>query len=255
MAGNPRQSSPRRVDSRVRRRRAGVSATLFVLAGPTSHQVGVPRAPAIGNLPDPSAAIGTDRWHDDCIKVRGRGQSAPSAMHAVRGPWRLRVSQFSRCRVAWIRLSTSETAPLALNTTVMSQYEIMAPVSRRPADEPQTRAWMRPWARWTIAIVAALAAFGGCWWGLDAARALDSGVAAGVATVPFAIVLAVLGAWAQQSRQEANASPESVIRIADSPSAQAKGRMTGGINIGPGASLQGAVFHLAPDRLHVGGSP
>jgi len=137
----------------------------------------------------------------------------------------------------------------------MSQYEIMAPVSRRPADEPQTRAWMRPWARWTIAIVAALAAFGGCWWGLDAARALDSGVAAGVATVPFAIVLAVLGAWAQQSRQEANASPESVIRIADSPSAQAKGRMTGGINIGPGASLQGAVFHLAPDRLHVGGSP
>ena len=63
--------------------------------------------------------------------------------------------------------------------TGMGQDDAMATTSRRAPDEPPIRAGMRrPWARWIATVVAAVAMFAGCWWGLDAARVLDSGVAA-----------------------------------------------------------------------------
>src|SRR5450755_372705 len=41
-------------------------------------------------------------------------------------------------------------------------------------------------ARWAVAVVAAMAVFGGGWWGLETAVQMDAGVAVGVAAVPFA---------------------------------------------------------------------
>jgi hypothetical protein len=74
----------------------------------------------------------------------------------------------------------------------------------------------------------------------------------GVATVPFTITLTFLGAWAERARRKGNDSQGSVIRVTDSPSVQVIEQMTGGVNMGPSASLQGAVLAAARDaRNHL----
>jgi hypothetical protein len=68
-----------------------------------------------------------------------------------------------------------------------------------------------------MAGLAAAAAFGACWWGLAAAAGLDSGAAAGVATVPSTVVLTVLGVWAGRARREKKGGPSAAraLRIDD----------------------------------------
>jgi hypothetical protein len=61
--------------------------------------------------------------------------------------------------------------------------------------------------RWLVAVVTALALFGGCWLGLASARVLDMGSDVGVASVPLVIVLAVLGAWAERARERKTVKP------------------------------------------------
>jgi hypothetical protein len=74
--------------------------------------------------------------------------------------------------------------------------------------------------RWIISILTALAAFGFCWWGLLANTKLDSGVAVGVAAVPFTIVLSLGGFWVDRARTRESTVPESArsnaVQIANS---------------------------------------
>lgn len=55
-------------------------------------------------------------------------------------------------------------------------------------------------ARWSVTIAASLATFGLCWAGLACRRVLDTGSQIGLAAVPFARVVAVLGSWAEYHR-------------------------------------------------------
>jgi tetratricopeptide (TPR) repeat protein len=54
--------------------------------------------------------------------------------------------------------------------------------------------------RWTVTVVAALSAFGICWWGVEEAIGSDAGVALGVAVVPFTIILTLGGVWADREK-------------------------------------------------------
>ena len=103
-------------------------------------------------------------------------------------------------------------------------------------------------SRWLVAVVAALACFGGCWAGLAAERVLDTGSQVGVASVPLVVVLTVLGAWAERAREKkkdaAVPGEHASARAEGSPQAQVTGQVSGGVVIGPGASLANPVFHL-----------
>ena len=104
--------------------------------------------------------------------------------------------------------------------------------------------------RWLVAVLAALAGFGGCWLGLAGARVMDTGTQVGVASVPLVVVLTMLGAWAERAREREapeRDAPEGRVSagVEDSPQGQAIGQMgDGGLVIGPGALLPNAVFHL-----------
>ncbi len=117
--------------------------------------------------------------------------------------------------------------------------------------------------RWLVAVLAALAGFGGCWLGLAAERVMDTGTQVGVASVPLVVVLTVLGAWAERARERKapeRDAPEGRVSawVEGSPRGQAIGQMgDGGLVIGPGASLPNAVFNLGgkkePLRGEAGG--
>ena len=102
--------------------------------------------------------------------------------------------------------------------------------------------------RWLVAVAAALACFGGCWAGLAGARVLDTGSQVGVASVPLVVVLTVLGTWAERAREKKQdgAGPDARAGASakGSPQAQVTGQVSGGLVIGPGASLQNPVFNL-----------
>jgi hypothetical protein len=104
------------------------------------------------------------------------------------------------------------------------------------------------WMRWLVAVLAALAGFGGCWLGLAAERVMDTGSQVGVASVPLVVVLTVLGAWAERAREHKapeRDAPDGRVSAGAAGSAQAIGRMgDGGLVIGPGVSLPNAVFRL-----------
>ena len=80
-------------------------------------------------------------------------------------------------------------------------------------------------SRWVVAVGGSLACFGGCWGGLAAERVLDTGSQVGIASVPLVVVLTVLGAWAERSREK---KPQAETRgehasaeVRDSPDGQA----------------------------------
>jgi hypothetical protein len=101
-------------------------------------------------------------------------------------------------------------------------------------------------SRWGVAVAAAMACFGGCWAGLAVERVLDTGSQVGVASVPLVVVLTVLGAWAERARERkaGSAGPgEVTARAEGSPQAQVTGQVSGGVVIGPGASLVNPVFN------------
>jgi hypothetical protein len=94
-----------------------------------------------------------------------------------------------------------------------------------------------------VAVAAALAGFGGCWSGLAAAQALDTGSQVGIASVPL---VTVLGAWAERARDHrAEVGREGKVTASTeaSPQAQVTGQVSGGAVIGPGASLVNPVFN------------
>ncbi len=103
--------------------------------------------------------------------------------------------------------------------------------------------------RWLVAVLAALAAFGGCWLGLAAGRVWDTGAQVGVASVPLVVLLGVLGAWAERARKQKEPEEGTPIghvsaRVKRSPLGQAIGHMgEGAVVFGPGASLTNPVFH------------
>ena len=105
---------------------------------------------------------------------------------------------------------------------------------------------MGPGSRWGVAVTGSLACFGGCWAGLAGAHVLDTGTQVGVAAVPLALVLAVLGAWAERARErqsQATGPGKATINADAPPQAQVTGQVTGGVVIGPGASLVNPVFN------------
>jgi len=91
--------------------------------------------------------------------------------------------------------------------------------------------------RWAVSILAALAAFVGCWWGLLTYTKLDSGVAVGVAAVPFTIVLTLGGVWADRARSKDH-SPES-IDTAHVVNSDVSGTLAGA-HFGPGGDYRHA---------------
>src|ERR1700685_3965 len=100
-------------------------------------------------------------------------------------------------------------------------------------------------ARWVTAVGVALGLFGACWTGLaEGARSVDTGTDVGLASVPLAVALAVLGPWADRTRRNRKETAKKVSARADhSRQAQVIGEMRGGINIGPGS-----VVHLEGER-------
>lgn len=54
--------------------------------------------------------------------------------------------------------------------------------------------------RWLVTVIVALVLFGGCWLGLAAANWKDTPTQVGVSSVLLAVLLAALGAWAQQAK-------------------------------------------------------
>ena len=103
---------------------------------------------------------------------------------------------------------------------------------------------MGVWARWAVAVVTALALFGGCWLAIAlAAPSLDTGTDIALGSVPLVIALAVLGAWAEHAREKSATKPSETAKVKSSPQGQAIGQMLGGVNIGPGA-----VVHLLGDQ-------
>ena len=103
--------------------------------------------------------------------------------------------------------------------------------------------------RWLVAVLAALAAFGGCWLGLAAGRVWDTGAQVGVASVPLVVLLGVLGGWAERAREqkkpeEGTPGGQVSTRVEGSPLGQAIGQTgDGAVFIGPGALLTNPVFH------------
>lgn len=71
--------------------------------------------------------------------------------------------------------------------------------------------------RWCVAVVASIGAFAGCWWGLVAGAGVDNGLAAGVAVVPFTVVLTVLGAWAGRDDGNDNGVAPGPVVVGDIP--------------------------------------
>jgi hypothetical protein len=55
-------------------------------------------------------------------------------------------------------------------------------------------------SRWVVTVSCSVACFGGSWAGFAAERLLDTGARVGVASALLAVVLAVLGAWAESSQ-------------------------------------------------------
>ena len=69
--------------------------------------------------------------------------------------------------------------------------------------------------RWCIAATISLVVFGAVWAVLAQVETLDPGARVGLASVPFALILAVLGAWAERVRESSpSGSPRS---SADAP--------------------------------------
>jgi hypothetical protein len=68
-------------------------------------------------------------------------------------------------------------------------------------ESPVGRGW-----RWVVASAVTLACYGLCWAGLTAGRMPDSS-SQGVATVLAAVVLAVMGAWAEREKNEQEEKP------------------------------------------------
>jgi hypothetical protein len=95
--------------------------------------------------------------------------------------------------------------------------------------------------RWLIAVVGALTGFAVCWAALAVARVMDTGTQVGLASVPFAMVLAVLGAWAERARER---SIDLVGIWADSP-VTALGVASVRLNIRNGSELPIKVEELA----------
>jgi tetratricopeptide (TPR) repeat protein len=104
------------------------------------------------------------------------------------------------------------------------------------------------WPRWAATAAGALAAFGGCWWGLQAGAGLNAGLAVAVSVVPFTAALALGGAWANDQsngRTAVHIGPS----VSESPSGQAIGVAQGPV-FGPGSVFTGAsiVFGDTVDR-------
>jgi hypothetical protein len=68
------------------------------------------------------------------------------------------------------------------------------------------------WVRWAVVAVAALAMFGIGWWVSQSVAGLDTGVAVGVASVPFILVLTLGGVWADRARRKDRGSTDPVVR-------------------------------------------
>jgi tetratricopeptide (TPR) repeat protein len=103
-------------------------------------------------------------------------------------------------------------------------------------------------ARWMVSVVGALAAFAGCWWGLQAAAGWHLGDALALAAVPFGVVFGVSSWWAGRDRSSAkpSAGSENGANVAESsPGALAVGRAEGPV-FGPGGDYRGAHFIFHP---------
>ncbi len=100
------------------------------------------------------------------------------------------------------------------------------------------------WARRGVAVVGALASFGGCYWGLVAAYpAMDIGVAVGWSALPLTVVLGVLLGWAERPKPEGAGQRAPAVSVGgslDGP-AQVHGGVTNTISGGTqhGPVLQG----------------
>jgi hypothetical protein len=58
------------------------------------------------------------------------------------------------------------------------------------------------WTRWVLAVALSCAAFAVCWALLEFASDTDTAVALGWAILPFSVVLALTGVWADNARGE-----------------------------------------------------
>jgi hypothetical protein len=100
--------------------------------------------------------------------------------------------------------------------------------------------------RWVISIVLSLISFGVCWWVVQHYVHVDSGVAVGVAALPFTITLTLGGVWADRARkkQQPSVPDRSPTGIAQGGSSQVSGIMTGA-NFGPGGDFRNSNIIVA----------
>jgi hypothetical protein len=101
--------------------------------------------------------------------------------------------------------------------------------------------------RWIVAIILSLISFGACWWGLQHYAHLDSGVAVGVAAVPFTITLTLGGVWADRARkkEQSPTSGSSSVSAPQATGSQISGDTTGA-NFGPGGDFRNSSIFIGP---------
>lgn len=95
--------------------------------------------------------------------------------------------------------------------------------------------------RWLVAVLAALAGFGGCWLSLALERVWDTGSQVGIASVPLVVVLTVLGAWAERARERS----VDLVGVWADPPVTALGAASVRINVRNGSELPIKVEELA----------
>lgn len=119
----------------------------------------------------------------------------------------------------------------------------------------------RRWTRRGVAVVGAVASFGGCYWGLVVAYpAIDTGTAVGWSALPLTIALGVLLGWAERSEPDEHGQSAPSVCASNLPVDQARlsgnvtNTVTGGVQYGPvlqGRNLTGLTFNMPtpPDSL------
>jgi hypothetical protein len=95
--------------------------------------------------------------------------------------------------------------------------------------------------RWLLAVGASLTGFAACWLGLAIAHTMDTGTQVGLASVPLAVVLTVVGAWAERARERS----VDLIGVWADPPETALGMASVRINVRNGSELPVLVEELA----------
>ncbi len=155
-----------------------------------------PDGPGHAYLPEIATAIIAEYQQARLVPALADGPGEEPVSDTTGGSWP------SVAPVARIDGTSGTQTPLPGFRSVSDRSDLSALAREQAAPSGTSGPFAPPaanrtvWTRWLIAVCGALAAYLGCWGGLAAAHVTDPGTDVGIAVIPFAVSLAVLGAWA-----------------------------------------------------------